>query len=418
VRRFEAIVHRAACLLALALTATSVSAHHSFGTFDLTRKIEIVGTIAGIDFVNPHSWLRVNVTSPDGRVEVYRCEMRGATVLRRSGWTPEMFVAGERITVQGAPDRADPRACYVNTLVMADGRTLDRYTQRAVSEATGQADAPAADQRPAAATGAGLPRMPSGVPNLAGAWAVEQQLMTDPRGRLGTLVPASTAAQFAPGAVPERGVAIPGAENSAGVLALLYTSYRVAIGAVSPAVLPWLDAPVAITERGRMAVPPAERHPANQCAATSIILDWYWETVVNRLSQDATSVTIEYGQHGFVRTIHLDMNSHPPDITPSRAGHSIGRWDGDVLVVDTVGFLPGMLGLEAPHGPDLHVVERFSLNADGSVLTREYVAEDPDYFVGEYRGSDITPRSPLPFVTDTCDAELNPVGTSGTRGRE
>ena len=56
--------------------------------------------------------------------------MRGATVLRRSGWTPEMFVVGEAITVQGAPDRVDPLACYVNTLVLADGRTLDRYTQR------------------------------------------------------------------------------------------------------------------------------------------------------------------------------------------------------------------------------------------------------------------------------------------------
>jgi hypothetical protein len=88
-----------------------------------------------------------------------------------------------------------------------------------------------------------------------------------------------------------------------------------------------------------------------------------------------------------------------------------------VLVVDTVGFLPGMLGLQTPHGPDLHVVERFSLNADGSVLTRNYTAEDSDYFVGDYRGSDVTPRSSLPFVTDTCSAELNPIAASG-KGRK
>lgn len=64
-----------------------------------------------------------------------------------------------------------------------------------------------------------------------------------------------------------------------------------------------------------------------------------------------------------------------------------------------------------------HVVERFSLNADGSVLTREYVATAPDYFAGEYRGSDVTPRSALPFVTDRCSAELNPGGanTAGNR---
>lgn len=411
------MTHRAGYLLGLLLMATPVAAHHSFGTFDLNRKVELDGTIAGIDFVNPHSWLRVNVTAPDGSIELYRCEMRGATVLRRSGWTPEMFVVGQRITVQGAPDRIDPHACYVNTLVLADGRTLDRYTQRPVTSARSAANDRAIDVGSAAATGAGLPRMPSGVPNLAGAWAVEQQLMTDPRGRSGTLVPASTAAQFAPGAVPERGIAIPGSEGS-GALELLYSSYRVAIGAISPAPLPWLDAPVALTELGRAAVPPAEQHPANDCATTSIIFNWYWETVVNRISQDETSVTIEYGQHGFVRTIHLDRDRHPTDVAPSRAGHSIGRWEGDVLVVDTVGFLPGMLGLEVAHGPNLHVVERFWLNADGSVLTRGYIAEDSDYFVGEYRGSDVTPRSPLPFVTDTCNAELNPVRASGRGNRE
>jgi hypothetical protein len=346
-------------------------------------------------------------------VALYRCEMRGATVLRRSGWSPEMFVEGERITVQGAPDRNDPRACYVNTLVLADGRTLDRYTQRPLPVARSTSDAASV-----VATVARLPRTPNGVPNLAGAWAVEQQLMTDPRGRMGTLVPASTTAQFARGAVPERGLAIPGSEGF-GVLDMLYSSYRVAIGAIAPRALPWLDAPAALTALGRASVPQDERrHPRNACAATSIIFDWYWETVVNRISQNDTSMTIEYGQHGFVRTIHLDRDRHPADIVPSRAGHSIGRWDDDVLVVDTVGFLPGMLGLQVAQGADLHVVERFSLNADGSVLTREYVAKDPDYFVGEYRGVDVTPRSALPFVSDTCSAELNPVGTGATAGRK
>lgn len=179
---------------------------------------------------------------------------------------------------------------------------------------------------------------------------------------------------------------MPGSEGS-GVFALLYASYRIAIGAISPSVAPWLDAPVALTKRGRAAVVGEDRHPMNNCATTSIIFDWYWETVVHRISQDEKAVTIEDGQHGFVRTIHLDLTRHPVNVVRTRGGHSIGRWDGAVLVVDTVGFQPGMLGLEVAHGPNLHVVERFSLNADGSVLTREYVATDPDYFAGEYLGS-------------------------------
>ena len=152
---------------------------------------------------------------------LYRCEMRGATVLRRSGWTPEMFVVGARITVQGAPDRVDPHLCYVNTLVLADGRTLDRYTQRAVVGTTGPSDRRPIDVGPAATSGAGLPRMSSGVPNLAGAWAVEQQLMTDPRGRLGTLVPASIATQFAPGARAEAGHRDTGVRGLGGARAAL-----------------------------------------------------------------------------------------------------------------------------------------------------------------------------------------------------
>ncbi|NIW23715.1 MAG: hypothetical protein GWN29_03680, partial [Gammaproteobacteria bacterium] len=81
------------------------------------------------DFVNPHSWLTFNVTQDDGSVAEYRCEMRSATTLRRSGWSPEMFPPGTPITIQGSPDRIDPRACYVSTITIDDTTSLDRYTQ-------------------------------------------------------------------------------------------------------------------------------------------------------------------------------------------------------------------------------------------------------------------------------------------------
>ena len=70
---------------------------------------------------------------------------------------------------------------------------------------------------------------------------------------------------------------------------------------------------------------------------------------------------MEYGA-GLTRTVHMDLDAHPDDIAPSRAGHSIGRWDGDTLVVDTVGFEPGSLAGSVPHSSALHIVERFTLN--------------------------------------------------------
>lgn len=102
------------------------------------------------------------------------------------------------------------------------------------------------------------------------------------------------------------------------------------------------------------------------------------------------------------RTIFMNAKTHPANIKPSRAGHSIGRWEGDVLVVDTVGFLPGVLTQPVRHGDKLHVVERFSLDPKTMRLTRSYTAEDPQYLMGQYTGSDVVDPGDAPFTDDRC----------------
>mgnify|MGYP006376111725 CR=1 FL=1 len=57
---------------------------------------EIVGTIRGIDFVNPHSYLNLDVRRADGALIAMRCEMRAATLLRRSGWRSRLITGAER----------------------------------------------------------------------------------------------------------------------------------------------------------------------------------------------------------------------------------------------------------------------------------------------------------------------------------
>src|SRR5690606_30310198 len=148
-------------------------------TFDMTKEIEITGTVTELAFVNPHSWLYLDATDAAGNSVPMRCEMRSAMTLRRSGWTPEMFPAGLRVTIKGAPDRNDPGACYVSTLVFPDGSSLDRYGQRTPPVRV------AVETRPA--------RLPNGDPNIAGLWAAEQLVMADPRGVHGALVPLSDA---------------------------------------------------------------------------------------------------------------------------------------------------------------------------------------------------------------------------------
>ena len=86
-----------------------------------------------------------------------------------------------------------------------------------------------------------------------------------------------------------------------------------------------------------------EDNPRFQCETTSIVFDWTFDGPVNRITQNKDTIVLEYGQFGLKRTIFMNMKEHPHAVKPTRAGHSIGHWDGDTLVVDTVGFLPGFL---------------------------------------------------------------------------
>ena len=114
---------------------------------------------------------------------------------------------------------------------------------------------------------------------------------------------------------------------------------------------------------------------------------------------------MQYGFMGLTRTIHLDVTEHPAVLAPSVAGHSIGRWEGDVLVVDTVGFAPGVLSADAitMHSDQLRIVERFTLDSEAGALRRTYVAEDPLFFSGQYTGSDNVFIADLPYESYNCD---------------
>jgi hypothetical protein len=107
------------------LAGRPAQAHHGFGTFDMRSEVEITGTVTDFAFVNPHSWLYLDVEE-NGEIVPYRCEMRSATTLRRSGWTPDMFPVGEPVTITGSPDRNEPHACYVSTVIVTDGSSIDR----------------------------------------------------------------------------------------------------------------------------------------------------------------------------------------------------------------------------------------------------------------------------------------------------
>jgi hypothetical protein len=365
----------------------AAQAHHGFGNFAMDEDITLSGVVTKIDFVNPHSWVHFDVTAADGTKSQHRCELRSATTLRRSGWTPEMFAAGTRVTIQGSPDRAEKNACYVSTITFGDGTVLDRYGQRIPAQATTQRAA----------------RNPSGEPNISGDWAVEQLVMTDPAGRDGTLVPLSRVGSFERGAVPEGQQEIPGARGTP--------------QAQTPRTGPpgggggggFGRPAVELTDAGKaaQAALPQLSRAERSCAPGSIVSDWGGEPV-NRITQGADTVTIQYGRNGRTRTVHMTA-AHPASIIPSADGHSIGKWENDVLVVDTIGFVPGTLVGQTPHSAQLHVVERFSLDPATTTLKREVQANDPLYWAASYTGNATSMIvSTVPYAPEPC-ADLTPV---------
>jgi hypothetical protein len=93
------------------------------------------------------------------------------------------------------------------------------------------------------------------------------------------------------------------------------------------------------------------------------------------------TVTFSLDWMGARRVVHLNAE-HPQTLEPSLLGHSVGRWDGDALVVDTVGFTPQAEGLafDFPSSGAKHVRERFAVAPGGKQLDYDVTVEDPEYF--------------------------------------
>jgi hypothetical protein len=92
------------------------------------------------------------------------------------------------------------------------------------------------------------------------------------------------------------------------------------------------------------------------------------------------------GPHTY-RIIYMDGRPHPKDFTPSYYGHSTGKWEGDTLVVDSVGFNESFWldrrGL--PHTEKLHTIEKFT-RADSRTINYEATIDDPGAYTGPWTG--------------------------------
>ena len=312
----------------LSLSAVSL-AHHSEAPYDADSVAAFQGTVTEFTWRNPHAYIMVETTNPDGTSTEWRVETGATPLLVRSGWTPESLLPGDRVSVRGSPARDGRPEALLLSLEKTDGTILEQTL--ADSSATGRAS------------------------DLSGVWK-------------GTL--ASLDSLFEQWSWP-------------------------------------------LTDKGRAAQEQFDLFSDNPAAACigeptplTVVLTAVFLTEIE-LGEDA--VVIRNERFDSERTVFMDGRGHPENTERTLQGHSIGSWDGDVLVVDTTHFAdhrnPYTDGV--PSGAEKHVIERYRLNDEGTGLTVEFVLEDPEYLSEPISGAlDWIYRPDLELLRYDCDRDV------------
>ena len=108
------------------LPGARVWAHHAFSAeFDKDRPVTLKGAVAKVEWINPHSWLYINVKDPTtGQVVGWKVEMGAPNQLLRRGWNKESLPAGLEVVVEGYRAKNGSDIANGGSVTLADGRKL------------------------------------------------------------------------------------------------------------------------------------------------------------------------------------------------------------------------------------------------------------------------------------------------------
>ena len=303
---------------AAALTTAPVFAHHSYVEFDAQKTIEIEGTLVAAAWQNPHS--RLTVTGADGaRWDIESSAVNG---LRRAGAPLELFEIGSKVKVAGWPSTKAPSRLYGTNILSAGGQELILF--RAAPRWGG------------------------------GAIGVERQTLaaSDPSaGSRRTIFRAWGSAYARPG-IPDDPDASPG------------SLFRV---------------PLPLTEVARQARASFDEVKYNAslgCAPKNMPYIMVVPGPTDFVDR-GESILFRSEEFDAVRTIHMNSRENPAAQPKTRLGYSVGRWEGDTLIVETGSVEAEYLVPGVPLGPSASFVERFTPSADGKRLHYTIVITDP-----------------------------------------
>lgn len=108
-----------------------LAAHHSFAAeFDDKQPVKLDGTVVKFDFMNPHSWIYLEVKNPDGTMVRWSVETGSTNALFRRGWRKESLRAGDHITVDAFRAKDGSNTANASTVKLPDGRQISAASSR------------------------------------------------------------------------------------------------------------------------------------------------------------------------------------------------------------------------------------------------------------------------------------------------
>ena len=131
-KRCIAVILQAVCLLSPTVSAV---AHHSFAAeFDDKQPVRLEGTVVKFEFMNPHSWVHVEVKNPDGTVVQWAVETGSTNALFRQGWRKDSLRAGDHVTIDAYRAKNGTNTANARTVKLPDGRQVSAASSRESSK--------------------------------------------------------------------------------------------------------------------------------------------------------------------------------------------------------------------------------------------------------------------------------------------
>jgi len=317
-------------------------AHHSMAMFDNSRKVEITGVVAEVQWTNPHVWVEVDVPKDDGSNERWGIEFTSKVHLTRRGWTQDTVNPGDEVTFTMSPYRDGRPGGRFWTVTLPSGETLrDPGAQREYE-------------------------MSIGAERLSVDPASQPQNDLTAR-RAAALQVDRTKFSFADldswpdfGGIWHPSFAVGGTQPN------LKGEYRTA----------WEEYQKLAAADPRHEVVGRDSNCEPLGMPGMMTMPYSIEFLYT-----PGKITIQQEALMSIRRIFMDGRELPANPDPTYAGYSVGHWEGDVLVVETVGTRAGQrLGVAGiTNGPQLKITERIYLDEENSDrLHLDFTFEDPD----------------------------------------